>query len=346
MKPICITPQRVDSLAQTLSSRKRAAIVVHTHPDGDAIGSGLGMLHFLKEARGMDARLIIPDAAPSTLDFLCKGEEIINAEESPKEASEALENCDLLVVQDMNAFSRAEALEPALKKSKAAKILIDHHLNPDEDAFDLVFSMNGISSASELLFWVLLELPEVDGKAENLPQKTRISLFTGMTTDTNNFANSVYPSTLEMASLLLQAGTDRDYILEEIYHRNREQMLKAQADMLLNHLVIRPDGLSYMIMTSEMFDSYGLLEGETEGLVNLPLSLDKVKVSILLKEAKGLGHYRVSIRAKKGWSANALATKHFHGGGHELAAGGKLFFPQDIADKTKAAAFLDGISAR
>jgi len=336
-----ITKNKLQTLDKFLSESRLAAIVVHTHPDGDALGSGVAMQHYLSEVRGIDASLIIPDKAPSSMEFLTQGEKIIDAEKSPSEARKLLSDCDLLIVQDMNAFNRAEGIEDALKDCKAEhKVLIDHHLNPDLDSFDLAFSQNDISSACEMLYYTL------KGLGKPIPERTAFALFTGMTTDTNNFANSVYPTTLSMASDLLQAGVDRDFILDRLYHSHRRQRLEAFSDMLHNHLTILPNGIAYMIMTSEMFDAYDLDEGETEGLVNIPLEIDEVKICIFLKEAKGLGHYRVSIRAKKGWSANRIAKECFSGGGHELAAGGKLWFPQDISSKSDADAYIKGIAAR
>jgi len=338
--PACITQKKIELLDKLLSEGKNFAIVVHSNPDGDAIGSGVGMRRFLAEKRGKKAILVIPEAPAENLRFLISRESVCQAEKAIADAKRIIAECDTLIVQDMNAFNRAETLEEALRESKAKKILIDHHLNPDEGAFDLVFSQNDISSASELLYWVLKALP--DGNA--LPQKTRQALFTGMTTDTNNFANSVYPSTFDMAKDLMQAGVDRNDILDRLYHSERAAKIHAFALMLGRHLTILPNGIAYIIMTASMRNTYRLRDGETEGLVNIPLNIDRVKVSIFLREAKG--HYRVSIRAKKGWSANAIATKYFNGGGHELAAGGKLWFSSEIRNKKDAAAYIEGITAR
>ena len=155
------------------------------------------------------------------------------------------------------------------------------------------------------------------------------SLLAGMTTDTNNFANSVYPSTFRMASELIAAGADRDALLDKLYRSYRENRVRLMGYMQNEGLHILEEGAAYMILTRDIQERFGLREGESEGLVNVPLSIGKVRLSVLLKE--DAGHFRVSVRSKKGTSAQNLAQRFFHGGGHENAAGGKLFPGQDFA---------------
>ena len=318
-----------------------AAVVVHTHPDGDALGSGIAMRRYL-ESKGKKASLVIPDTLPQTMDFLVKGEPMVEADVRPAEALGAIAGCDALFVLDMNAFRRAEALEPALKACKARdRILIDHHLNPDSDAFTLVFSTPEVSSASELLFWMLCAL---EGGVEGIPERARYALMTGMTTDTNNFANSVYPSTLDMASRLLAAGVDREDIVQNVYQSYTEGRLEAFAALLGKHTEILPGGVSVTIATAAFQAAHPLRQGETEGLVNIPLQAEPVKMSLFLKQDKG--HFRVSIRSKRGWSANALAGEFFHGGGHEQASGGKVFWPGDIAKPSEIKEYVRTSVAR
>ena len=162
---------------------------------------------------------------------------------------------------------------------------------------------------------------------------------TGMTTDTNNFGNSVYPSTLQMASALLAAGTDRDRILSMLYNRFSEMRLRLMGHMMKDLLKITDDGVAYIILDSSTQKEYHIGEGDTEGFVNMPLSIDKVKMSILLKEDED--RLRVSIRSKKGISANRCARQYFNGGGHENAAGGRLRIPEDVTDIFNAGAYIE-----
>lgn len=317
--------KKISKLRKILTDCSKFAVVVHSHPDGDALGSGLAMVHYLS-SKGKSAILISPDNLPETLAFLTEGEAIVNADKTPAKAAACLKESEALFVLDMNAFGRAEALEPALRACSAKhKVLIDHHLNPDLQSFDLAFSKIQVSSTCELLFWIFMQL---EGRAEALPERTCYSLMTGMTTDTNNFANSVYSSTLEMVAELLAAGVDRDDILMHLYQEYSENRVRAFAALLGRQLKILPGGVAYMVATKAFLRAYGLKQGETEGLVNIPLEIGAVKISLFLRQEKG--HFRVSIRSKRGWSANELARKYFNGGGHELAAGGKVYYPQDI----------------
>ena len=317
---------------------ERVCIVVHTHPDGDALGSGAALLAYLGGCRGLQASLLLPDPPGAYLAFLLPEKDVLTLPGDAAPARERLDECDLLVCLDMNGFSRAGDLEADLHACKARKVLIDHHLNPDLPSFDLVFSQERISSASELLYQVLQAL------GGELPLPVLTPLMAGMTTDTNNFANSVYPSTLQMASELLAAGVDRDALLDRLYHRYRENRLRAMGAYLDELLHITPDGVAYAVLDRSFLERFELQEGETEGFVNLPLGIDGVRLSVFLREADG--HFRVSLRSKRGVQASRLAAEAFHGGGHECAAGGKLYFPEDISAPDRAADYIETRTAR
>lgn len=336
-----VDPNSTARLAELISEARRVGIATHTHPDGDALGSSVAMCTYLRDVCGKEVVYALPNPAPHTISFILAGEQPLVCDHCPELTSAELNACDLIICLDFNNFSRTDSLADILAASKAKKVLIDHHLNPSEADFDLVFSTPEVSSASELLYWILRDMPGIDGNAAALPVVTREALLTGMTTDSNNFANSVFPSTLQMASELLAAGTDRDAILEKLYNNYRENRVRAISGILYNNLKIRDNGIAYIVLTKAEWDAYGLMEGELEGMVNIPLSIDRVKVSIYLREDEG--HFRVSIRSKRGYSANAIARTRFNGGGHEQAAGGKLYFPQDIAKPEDAAQYLETI---
>ena len=340
MKPV--PADRIDLLRTLLDEACKVVIVTHTHPDGDAVGSSLGFMHFIREKYGKTVTVILPDPSQDCLEFIAGGN-VLTASCNMVAAMDAIASCDLLICLDMNGFNRSGCLEEALSAATARKVLVDHHLNPCSELFDLVFSETEISSASELLYWLLLAL-EGSADASCLPGKSSVALLTGMTTDTNNFANSVFPSTLTMASSLLAAGVDRDMVISELYNKYRENRVRAQGYFLDKLLHITDDGVAYMIVTEDVRKSFDLRDGETEGFVNIPLGIGRVKLSFLLKEDKG--YYRVSIRSKKGISANRLASLHFNGGGHENAAGGRLYFPKDIASRKDAAEYIETVTAR
>lgn len=337
--------KELSALRELIEGCLRVVIVVHTHPDGDAVGSALGLKAYL-QTLGKETTVIFPDLVPETLDFMLEEEDragILTYTQSEKAVRERISQCDLLICEDFNAFSRAGDMERVLSEAKTKKVLIDHHLNPDRESFQVCISTPQVSSASELLFYCLLEMPEIQGDAKKLPKKTATALMTGMTTDTNNFANSVLPSTLKMASMLLDAGVDREQLLSNLYQEYGESRLRSMGYLLYEKLRITPLGVAYMILDKPTIDRFTLAEGDTEGFVNLPLAIGKVKMSIFLK--KDNGFFRVSIRSKKGVSANQCAMRYFNGGGHEMAAGGKLFFPKDIASPEEASTYIERVTA-
>ncbi len=338
---------RAAQLDKMFSAASKVVIAAHTHPDGDACGSALALKHYL-QARGTDAVITLPESVPETLSFMLEGTDpagVISGEDSPEKAVSAIGAADLLVCLDFNSFSRAASLEPMLRAASCPKVLIDHHLEPDAGAFDLVFSETRTSSACELLYEILMLMGDVAGDAHRLPEHCCTALMTGMTTDTNNFANSVYPSTLSMASALLDAGVDRDRVLSELFCRYRENRVRLMGHLLHEGLTVTECGVAYMVITGSLSLQYDIREGETEGFVNIPLSIDKVKMSIMLKQDAG-GFFRISIRSKKGYSAQKCAAAYFHGGGHENASGGKLFFPGDIASPDDAGRYVEEVTGR
>jgi phosphoesterase RecJ-like protein len=245
--------------------------------------------------------------------------------EDNKAATDAIAQADTIICLDFNALHRTDNLCSHLESSNSCKILIDHHLFPDLESFDIAFTEPEISSASELLYQILMAMPQISNDASRLPHAAATALMTGMTTDTNNFANSVYPSTLTMASTLLAAGVDRDYILDQLLNQYSEMRLRLMGHMMKDLLTITEDGAAYMILDKKTQNKYQVKEGDTEGFVNMPLSIAGVRMSLLLKE--DTDRIRVSIRSKKGTSANRCACLYFNGGGHENAAGGRLNIP-------------------
>ena len=330
------------TLLDRLTDRSsRIIIVVHTHPDGDAIGSGTALLEYLKKIKSKDVTLIVPDGIPESISFILKGlesKDTLVFDENATTAQKLIESCDLIICLDCNSFSRTAGMESLLRESKAEKVLIDHHLNPETDSFDLVFSRTDISSASELLFWILMKMPMIHGDAKALPQSCSQALLTGMTTDTNNFANSVFPSTFEMASRLIEAGVDRDAVLARLYNNFRENRLRLMGFLMWERLRITSFGVAYIIMDRQTQDRFDFRKGESEGFVNMPLSIASVRMSIFMTQEDDI--LKVSIRSKRGTSANACAARFFNGGGHEQAAGGKLTIGKDLAAPEDAEAYI------
>lgn len=340
---VSIGDKNITDFRKLLSDAEMICVIAHSHPDGDAVGSSMALYHFLTENSGVAVNVILPDAWPPVLNFIVPDGTVIDAGADFETACGLLASCDLVICLDFNSFNRVAGLEKALEGSRAPKVIIDHHPDPHRENFRLVFSDTEVSSTCELLYHILLRFPGMRD-ASFLPPGTAEALMVGMTTDTNNFANSVFPSTLSMASDLLASGVDRDGIISELYSSYRENRVRALGYMLSELLHITDSGVAYFVLRSGDWKRFGLEDGETEGFVNIPLSIDRVRMSIFLKEDDGF--FRVSIRSKRGTSANRIAVEHFNGGGHECASGGKLYFPGDIASPALAESYIENVTAR
>ena len=332
-----IQKRDIEKFACALNKSSKTVIVTHMKPDGDAIGSTTALYHYIKATTGADVRIALNDAPQRCLTFLTEGaisKNILIFSEKAEETTRAITTADLIICLDFNAFHRTDKLCGPLESSSATKVLIDHHLHPERELFDIIFSQTEISSASELLYQILMAMPGIDADASRLPLETATALMTGMTTDTNNFANSVYPSTLIMASTLLAAGVNRDNILEKLYNQHSENRLRLMGHMMKDLLVTTQEGAAYIVLDKKTQEAYNTQDGDTEGFVNMPLSISDIRISILIRE--DTDRLRVSIRSKKGTSANRCARLYFNGGGHENAAGGKLEIPI-----TEAAVYIE-----
>jgi phosphoesterase RecJ-like protein len=317
-----------------VGAARKVMAVVHQHPDGDAAGCSLALVAYLRSI-GKDAKAIFPDPLDNSTSFVLSwvpSDWYISLPEGIEDARKEIADSDVVIIMDCNGFPRTGDLAGSVEASKAEKILIDHHLCPAKDKFSLTFSQTEISSASEMTYWLLLDMPEIGGDPRKLPQPAATLLLTGMTTDTNNFGNSTFPSTFKMASGLLDAGVDRDDVLDKLYHQCRENRLRALGFMLCNNMRITPEGAAIMILRKDKIKEFDLVEGDTENFVNFPLTLAKVRLSLWLKEDEG--YFRVSLRSRKGVSAADMAARFFNGGGHILASGGRLWIGQP-EDKTK-----------
>lgn len=314
------------------------------NPDGDALGSSFGLAGYLSDI-GKDVRIFLPNEPSESLSFMVPErfrDKILSWQDNRSERlAEEVEACDLLIGLDFNTPERIGGYESLLKGSKAFKILVDHHVAPAAEYFDMVFSKTDTSSTCEFLYCILKTMPEIGGDAGRMNAVTRESLMTGMTTDTNNFANSTTPDTFLMASELIAAGTDREKIIHSLFFRYPERRLRAQGYILDKLLKITEDGVAYIIIDRRVQKKFNLQDGDTEGFVNIPLSLDKVRMSILLKRELHGKKIRISIRSKKGTSARNLAMQHFHGGGHEQASGGRLMVGEDIRNMRELPAYVE-----
>lgn len=317
--------EKREQILSYITSSANIVLVGHLNPDGDAIGSMTGMKHFL-ESNGKSVDIVVPNRYPEFLAFLDPQRKIIAYDQQPEQAKRVVEEADLIFCMDLNSLKRIDQLGELIGGSELPKILVDHHPQPDH--FDVMISDVEASSTCEVAFYLIDDLLALDSKLVPLPLEGCNALYTGMMTDTNNFANSVRSRTFEMACRLMERGVDKEALQIAVYNGYSEQRMRLMGYMLDENLQISyEDGAAVMVLTKEIKERFAFQDGDSEGFVNLALNIKGVEVSALFTESDG--YLRVSLRSKGGVSVNRMSRLFFNGGGHERAAGGRLQTPAD-----------------
>lgn len=313
-------------LAELVEDCKVILIIGHFNPDGDSIGSITGMYHYLR-ARGKITGMISPNIFPDFLKFLDpESEPVLIYESDSISCKRLIEDADLILCLDFNKLERTEWMSDDINRSHAKKVLIDHHPNPDSSCFDLVISDVNISSTCELIYRSLMQMPDINGDVRNLSIDCAISLYTGIMTDTNNFNNSVFPSTFQIAGDLLKRGVDKNHLQEEVFCSYSEERMRLMGLLLEKRMiVIKEFGVAYILLSDEDKNAHNFATGDSEGFVNLPLSIKGIKMTALFSDSKGF--VRVSLRSKGDTDVNLFSQRYCNGGGHKNASGGRLFMP-------------------
>ena len=325
-------PMTIDttSFEKLLATSHDIVLIGHFNPDGDAVGSVTAAWHYLK-ARGFKPRMILPSPYPESMAFLDAdnpSDRIVICEGQLEEARRLVASADLLICLDLNHLARTEYLENDILASRAKKVLIDHHIAAELDRFDVVFSTIDVSSTCELLFDILMSLPDIAGDASRIPMRCAESLYVGMMTDTNNFSNSVFPGTFEMASKLIARGVDKNGLQEKVLFCYSESRMRLMGHLVKDKMTLLPRyAAAYMLLSNREKEAYGFRPGDSEGFVNLPMSIADVQVSALFTENVDGKYIRVSLRSKGTIDVNRFAIRFFNGGGHRNAAGGRLYMP-------------------
>ncbi|MDR1632816.1 MAG: bifunctional oligoribonuclease/PAP phosphatase NrnA [Dysgonamonadaceae bacterium] len=297
----------------------KIVIVTHQAPDGDALGSSLGLYHFLKQFGKKEVQVIVPNDYPAFLHWMPGTKSVINAEWQGRNAEFAIASADLIFCLDFNTLKRISQLENPVRQSKAKKILIDHHLSP-EDFCDVTISHPEISSTSELVFRFICRM----GMFEYVNEPCAECIYTGMMTDTGAFTyNSSSYAIYYIISELLQKGIDKDAIYSRVYNQCKEGRVRMQGYVLYEKMKIFDEYKTSLITLSEEEHlRFNPERGDTEGFVNIPLSMEKIVFSAFIREDKGI--IRISLRSKGTFPTNRFAAEVYDGGGHLNASGGEF----------------------
>jgi phosphoesterase RecJ-like protein len=312
--------QHISKLKDAIEKSDRIVILTHYNPDGDAIGSCAAWHDYLLSL-GKKSQIILPNDFPQNLKWIKGSETALIANQNLEKATEGIIHADLLICNDFQSFSRVDKLEEIAKKSTATKILVDHHVGPEVEQFDLIFGDIERSSTAELVFELITRLTP-----EN-PVSTAVSeaIYAGIVTDTGSFSYSCnHKRTFEIVSKLIESKIDVRRIHEEIYSTFSEDRVRLLGHCLTNRLTVLPEfSTAYMYLTQEDLRKYRYSPGDTEGIVHYALSIKGIKFAAFFTERET--RIRISFRSKDEIDCNEFAKDYFNGGGHRNASGGNSF---------------------
>lgn len=301
-----------------IEQAEEIVLFVHHNPDGDALGSSLALKTVL-ESMNKKATVISPNELPGFLSFLPGFSSVVVYDSSSDDSKQLIDSADLYICCDFNRPERMNNLHKIIDFGRCPSIVIDHHPFP-LDFVTLIFSETKVSSTSELVFHIL----ESSGYLSQLPVSGADSLFVGIVTDTGGFSHNCSTPDIYLAvAKLMEIGVQRDAIYDHIFRSNTIERLKLTGNCLGNNLVHLDEfGAAYFCISDKDKDIYNIKPGDTEGLVNMPLSVKGITLSAMFTENEGM--VKVSLRSKYDFPANAICEKYFNGGGHTNAAGGRV----------------------
>ena len=313
-------------LDEYLQQAKNVAIVIHTNPDGDAVGSSLA-LRYVLEMLNINATIVVSNELPDFLQWMDGSDKIEVYIRRKQQAREAIKTADLIFCLDCNSLSRTDILENVVRETTVPRILIDHHIelkDDKKDDFDLKFSYYPISSTAELVYRISVKLLDT----KRLPKNVAECLFCGMLTDTGAFTHSSsYSEFFKIVANLLDCGIEKDKILHLLYNNFSENRMKLLGYALSKMVVLPEYHTAYILLSHNELHQFNFQIGDTESFVNYPLSIKGIVLSVLLIEKDGF--MKMSLRSQGNFDVNEFARKYFHGGGHFNAAGGKMFCKYD-----------------
>ncbi len=312
--------EKLQAFKAYLNQPRKAVIVTHFKPDADALGSSLGLAGFLRK-KGHKVQVITPSDFPHFLAWMPGSQDVIAlSKENPepeKKALDTIAKADVIFCLDFSSLNRINDLGDVVKKSKAKKVMVDHHLEPEKFA-DFVQWDSKAASTAGLVFELIKELDEESLMDEAIAN----CLYAGLMTDTGGFRHSnTTQKEFLIASELVGFGADPSNVSRQIYDNNSIERLRLVGFVLNEKLKILPEyNTAYITLSQEDLKKYGSQTGDTEGLVNYGLSVKGMKLAVILYDRKD--EIKLSFRSVGDFDVNALARKYFEGGGHKNASGG------------------------
>ena len=315
-----ISDEKIQKVKKYIEKGERFVIVTHISPDGDALGSALGLYHFLIAYGKEQVTIVVPNHFPQFYKWMPGRKEIVIHEKYPEFAEQFIQNADVIFCLDFNEPKRIEKMAPAVLAAEGKKVMIDHHLYPS-DFCHQVISIPEMSSTSELVFRLLCQMGEF-----NLVNKDCATcIYTGMMTDTGSFTyNSNKPEIYTIICELIKKGIDKDLIYRNVNQVHSENRLRMMGYVLYEKMKIYPEKQAALITLSKAeLERFNYVAGDSEGFVNLPLSIEGVHFSTFIREDKD--YIKISLRSVGDFPCNQFASQYFNGGGHKNASGGEFY---------------------
>lgn len=309
--------KEISALKALLSTPQKIVITTHANPDADALGSSLGLYHFLKN-RGHHTEVITPTAYPEFLHWMEGNDQVIvHSEDTDTQVSESIRNADLICCLDFSGLKRIKDLGDKVGNAPGKKLLVDHHLNPENFAEYELWDQKAAATA-ELIYDLILLL---DGKSEINPAIAE-ALYAGIMTDTGSFKHGSTSAKIHRTvAELIDHGTDVNKVSRLIYDTNSLNKLRFIGYALMEKLIVNVEHhVAYFVISDEEHDRFHLKSGDTEGLVNYALSIKGIVVAAIIMEKDD--EVKMSFRSVGDYAVNDFASEHFNGGGHKNAAGG------------------------
>ena len=333
-----LTDQQAHDLREMIASAHHILITGHSRPDGDALGACLAWSYYLADCFGKESTLIVPNGYPDFLHWLPGNERIVRYDKRPDDVKAMFDKADLVFCIDYNALNRVDEMEQTLTECNAPRVMLDHHLNPTLPTI-LSVSKPDLSSSSEVVFRVAWQL----GDFNKLDKKFATCVYCGMMTDTGGFTfNSTRPEIYFIICQLLTKHIDKDKIYRNVYNNYSQWAIRLRGYLMSQKLNVFEDlHASYFTLTRKNIRDYHYVRGDGEGLVNEPLRIKGMKVSVSLREDDRVDNkIWVSLRSVDNFSVEDMAKRFFNGGGHFNASGGQLDCSMDEAERITRSAFM------